>query len=148
MYKRIVVAVDGTAASNPALREAIRLAGASQSALLIMHVVCDVNINVETSEAERRYEDSMLNVGERTLKKAAAIAQKAGVAAETRLLELLQIQFRVAAEIVREAAKWHADLIVAGTHGREGLSRLVLGSVAEGLAKAARVPVLLVRAGA
>ena len=39
----------------------------------------------------------------------------------------------------------YASLIVIGTHGRTGLARLVLGSIAEGVAQAARVPVMLVR---
>ena len=44
-----------------------------------------------------------------------------------------------------EAVNWKADLIVIGTHGRSGLSRLLLGSVAEEVVRGASVPVLLVR---
>ena len=40
---------------------------------------------------------------------------------------------------------WKADLIVIGTHGRRGVSRLVLGSSAENILRSAPVPVLLVR---
>lgn len=50
-------------------------------------------------------------------------------------------------EIQAAAAEIGVDLIVMGTHGRRGVSRLVLGSVAESIARTARCPVLLVRAG-
>jgi nucleotide-binding universal stress UspA family protein len=46
---------------------------------------------------------------------------------------------------VNEARRHHADLIVLGTHGRRGVRRIVLGSDAEQVVRAARVPVLLVR---
>ena len=51
----------------------------------------------------------------------------------------------VAAAIVEQARRTDADLIVMGTHGRSGLSRLRLGSVAEAVTRAAPCPVLLVR---
>ena len=54
----------------------------------------------------------------------------------------------VAAAIVEQAWRTGADLIVMGTHGRSGLSRLRLGSVAEAVTRAAPCPVLLVRDGA
>jgi len=53
--------------------------------------------------------------------------------------------WRVSDAIVEEARRWGADLIVTGTHGRRGLDRLLLGSVAEGVARASPVSVLLVR---
>lgn len=49
--------------------------------------------------------------------------------------------------ILAAAVELHADLIVMGTHGRRGMSRLVLGSVAESVVRAAPCPVLLVRSG-
>ena len=48
-------------------------------------------------------------------------------------------------EIVRTAEEEHADMIVMGTHGRSGLNRMVLGSVAERVIRLARCPVLTVR---
>jgi nucleotide-binding universal stress UspA family protein len=52
---------------------------------------------------------------------------------------------RVADAIVAQAKKWKADVIVIGTHGREGLARVVLGSDAELVVRESPVPVLLVR---
>lgn len=51
----------------------------------------------------------------------------------------------IASNLLAEAEKWHADLIVMGTHGRRGLGRVVIGSVAESVLRAATLPVLLVR---
>ena len=48
-------------------------------------------------------------------------------------------------EIVRTAEEEHADMIVMGTHGRGGLNRMILGSVAERVIRLARCPVLTVR---
>ncbi len=53
-----------------------------------------------------------------------------------------------AAEIAQAAKEWSADLIVIGSHGRRGLRRAVLGSVAEGVMRRAPCPVLVVRAKA
>ena len=66
-----------------------------------------------------------------------------GVDAQTVLRETLH--GRVAEMILKEAGDWSADLIVMGTHGRRGLTNLVLGSDAESVVHGARVPVLLVR---
>lgn len=51
-----------------------------------------------------------------------------------------------AAEIVKAAKEWPADVIVIGSHGRGGLQRALLGSVAEGVMRQAPCPVLVVRA--
>jgi nucleotide-binding universal stress UspA family protein len=50
----------------------------------------------------------------------------------------------VAHTIVREASNWHAQLIVMGAHGRRGMSRWLLGSVAGRVAHLAQTPLLLV----
>jgi nucleotide-binding universal stress UspA family protein len=47
--------------------------------------------------------------------------------------------------IVDEAGRWRADLIVIGTHGRRGISKLLLGSVADGVVRTAATSVLLIR---
>lgn len=60
-------------------------------------------------------------------------------------LEVQSLRDRVADEIARNAKAWHADLIVIGTHGRRGVSRMFIGSVAESLIRIAPAPVLLMR---
>lgn len=54
---------------------------------------------------------------------------------------------RPASEIVRTAKEWAADMIVIGSHGREGIPRALLGSVAEAVMRHAPCPVLVIRAG-
>ena len=54
---------------------------------------------------------------------------------------------RVPNLIVEDARRWKADLIVIGTHGRRGLSKLLLGSVADGVVRTAGMSVLLIRGG-
>jgi nucleotide-binding universal stress UspA family protein len=51
-----------------------------------------------------------------------------------------------AIEIVKAAREWPADLIVVGSHGRQGVSRMLLGSVAEAVTRHAPCPVLVIRA--
>jgi nucleotide-binding universal stress UspA family protein len=53
---------------------------------------------------------------------------------------------KTATEIVKAAKDWSADLIVIGSHGRGGVDRLLLGSVAEAVMRHAACPVLVVRA--
>jgi nucleotide-binding universal stress UspA family protein len=81
--------------------------------------------------------------GEQVLAHAVAAAQQAGLAAETDLLE--SDGRRVEDLIVAEAKRWMADLVVLGTHGRSGVSRLLFGSVAEGVVRGAHTPILLMR---
>lgn len=145
MYKRIIVAVDGSGVSKRALREAVKLAKETGSALRIVHVIDVVALNVETLHDLANYETSMRKSGNAILRQAMASAQKAGVEAKATLLEVRQVTDRIADAIAREAKAWRAELIVIGTHGRRGVSHLFLGSVAESVIRIAPAPVLLIR---
>ena len=145
MYQRILVPVDGSATSERALQEAIKLA-AGKAQLRLVHVIEEIyplDIEGYAYIDQIALQEAVRHTGERVLGQAAEKAQRSGVAAETVLLEAGG--GRVADVIEGEARNWPADLIVIGTHGRTGLSRLLLGSVAEGVARGASVPVLLVR---
>lgn len=74
---------------------------------------------------------------------AAGVAREAGIDAEAAIIE--HHTNRIGDVIVREAERWQADLIAMGTHGRRGVARALLGSVAEHVLRHAPVPVLLVR---
>ena len=69
---------------------------------------------------------------------------RARLPADTHLLQFLP-RGQPAAEIVKAAKEWGADLIVIGSHGRRGLTRALLGSVAEVVMRHAHCPVLVVR---
>jgi len=145
MYKRILVAIDGSDTSKRALREALQLAKDGNSALRILHVLDLVTFSTDTPSGFAAYEEALRVGGEQMLSDASDVAEKAGVKCETELLELEERGRRIAEEIAGDAEQWRAELIVIGTHGRRGLNRLFLGSVAESLVRIAPAPVLLVR---
>lgn len=146
MFKRILVAVDGSHTSELALQEAIKLAGEVRAQLRIVHVVDNVNLNL-SAEFPNPSEiwDAMIKGGQAILHKAGAAASAAGIAAESGLIEIDTLGHRIPEMIAADADAWPADLIVIGTHGRRGLSHLLLGSVAEGVVRVATKPVLLIR---
>jgi nucleotide-binding universal stress UspA family protein len=81
--------------------------------------------------------------GRKLLAKAETRVRQRHVKADTVLLESLGN--RVADLIIKQAKKWRADVVVLGTHGRRGLSRMLMGSDAEMVVREAPIPVLLVR---
>jgi nucleotide-binding universal stress UspA family protein len=146
MYKHILVPVDGSATSRRGLRAAIALAKTQRARLAILNVV-DAMPVFASLEGVTAYDPGILEAlrkgGRKILARAAAEAKKRGVKAKTVLAE--NIAGRVADVIVRQAKKLRADLLVLGTHGRRGLSRMVMGSDAELVVRQSPVPVLLVR---
>ena len=150
MYQRILVPVDGSHAANRGLEEAIKLAAGQPVTLYLLHVVDEFVASQGMDGAMYigiPYSDEVLKAlregGKRVLAKAEAKASKAGVKAETILVET--VGYRVADVILKQAKKTRADLIIMGTHGRRGVARLVMGSDAEGVLRGTGVPVLLLR---
>jgi nucleotide-binding universal stress UspA family protein len=89
---------------------------------------------------------ALREAGKKILSRAEKLAEKHGKPVQPLLVETLGQG--VAHEVLIQARKLRAELIVLGTHGRRGLSRLVMGSDAEAILREARVPVLLVRSPA
>lgn len=146
MFKRILVAVDGSQTAEQALQEAIKLAKEFGAQLRIVHVVDVVNLNLGV-EFPNPVEilDAMTKSGQEILRKAEAVARAAGIVVETKLIEIDTLGHRIPEMIAADAEAWPADLVVICTHGRRGLSHLFLGSVAEGVVRVATKPVLLIR---
>lgn len=145
MYQRILVPVDGSATSSLALHEALKLAKGGAGVRLV-HVIEEIYPLDAEGYAFVDYaalQQAARAGGQRLLEREQGVARAAGIEAETALLESGGL--RAAAAIDAEARNWSADLIVIGTHGRAGFSRLLFGSVAEGVVRGATVPVLLVR---
>ena len=145
LYRRILVAVDGSPTARAGLEEALKIAGDQQAKRRILHVVDDwLLISPDASsaptapaaEARRAAGDSVLDAADTR-------ARDAGIEAETVLVE--EMGYRAGEVIVRRAREWPADLIVCGTHGRRGIRRLVLGSDAEYILRHTPVPILPVR---
>jgi len=148
MYRRILVPVDGSHTSARGLEEAIRLAKDQRARLRLVHVVEEYVIVQSTGLNGNGFNtgdliDVLQAEGKKIIAKAIALARKAGVKTDATVFE--SFANRSADYIIREAKKWHADLIVMGTHGRRGVNRLVLGSDAEIVVRTSPVPVLLVR---
>ncbi len=145
MYAKILVPVDGSETSTRGLNEAIRLAKAQGSQLLLVHIVNELIL--EYSYSPGVYATNLIEMlvkgGKEVLDAAAAAAKREGVKADTVLVESIG---GVAADLIlAQSQQWPADLIVMGTHGRRGLARLAMGSDAEQVVRAAMVPVMLVR---
>lgn len=146
MFKRILVAVDASQTGELALETAIGLATESQAQLRIVHVVDTANINIGAELADQyKVSESLVDNAQKILNPAERIADAAGVSAEASLITIDALNKRIPEAITEDAEAWSADLIVIGTHGRRGFTRLLLGSVAEGVARLATKPVLLVR---
>jgi nucleotide-binding universal stress UspA family protein len=147
MYQRILVPVDGSATAQRGLEEATRLAKLTQGRVRVIHVIDELSFALAMDAYAGHAGDwlSLLRVdGERLLAQAKAVAEAAGVEADTVLYDRRSGQ--VDELVTAEAAKWPADLIVLGTHGRRGMGRVLMGSSAEHILRHAPVPVLLVRA--
>jgi nucleotide-binding universal stress UspA family protein len=145
-YKRILVPVDGSPTSNAGLREAIELAKAQGASLRLVHVADEHFIALMGLDYGTRVDELMRSViaaGRTIVRKAERAARKAGLEPSSVMLQTLTGP--VADAIVGEAKKWGADLIVIGTHGRRGVSRLLMGSDAEQIVRLSAAPVLLVR---
>ncbi len=145
MYQHILVAVDGSDTSNLALEHVVKLALDQQAKLRIAHVVDLLNWDGAFLVDINQLQETFRQSGRKILEKAQGTAREAGMEAEPQLLEIEALGHRIADLIGEEARSWPADLIVVGTHGRRGLHRLFLGSVAEGIVRGATVPVLLIR---
>lgn len=149
LYQRILVPIDGSETSQCGLQEAIRLAKAGGGQLRLFHVIDDLSFALAMDAYSGQQADwltTMREAGAQLVNDAKNSAAAAGVNAEGVLHE--SVGTRLADAVAAEAAKWPADLIVLGTHGRRGVDRLLLGSGAEDVLRSAPTPVLVVRAKA
>ena len=145
MVSKILVPVDGSSTSMRGLAEAIGLVKQVNGTLRLLHVVdellmSDVPLGTDYYD---KWAESMREKGKKVLREAQVFARKKDVDAEISLVETMGK--RAAPAIVEQAKEWPADMIVMGTHGRRGISRLLMGSDAELVLRTSPVPVMLVR---
>ena len=142
MYKRILVPVDGSEGSEKALVAALQLAGESGGRVRLVHDLDELayltgyEFTADVLQVAREFAQKVLDDG-------LAMAKAAGVPADAKLLDTAG--GRLGEVVAEEARQWEADLVVVGTHGRRGVSRVLLGSGAEQVLRLAPVPVLAVR---
>ena len=144
MYKQILVPIDGSDSSNLALKHAIALAKDQHSKLRLFHVV-DLTPAYSSVNAPHVVErqSALQAEGQKLIDDSSEPALAAGIQYNSKCIT--SFDKRIYELIDEEAKSWPADLIVIGTHGRRGLSRLFLGSVAEALARISSKPLLLIR---
>jgi nucleotide-binding universal stress UspA family protein len=144
MIRRILHPSDFSPASRAAFAKAIELAKQNRAQLIVAHVILSpVMAYADGYMSDQAYKDmetAARRYGEKHLGVLVAKARRAGVRARALLLEGV-----VADRIVRAAKGQRADMIVIGTHGRTGLMRFMLGSVADRVVSQADCPVLTVR---
>jgi len=147
MYKNILVAIDDSETSSSALREALHIAKCSNAKLYITHVADETLLNMHNhvfahmADADNNAITTLTQAGQKLLDEAMKTAT--GIDAEALLLHATNR--RVSEAITEKAKELEIDLIIIGRHGRRGLATLILGSVAEQIAKIATASVLLVR---
>jgi nucleotide-binding universal stress UspA family protein len=150
MYSRILVATDGSPTSEQAIEQAARLAKDQHAQLRIVHAIEQSRLAFAAAGPVALDLEGILDAlrksGQAALERGKAIAQRSGVEAEAAIVGDDAIDDRVAMVLAAEARRWRADLVVLGTHGRRGINHLLMGSVAEAVARVAPAHVLLVRA--
>jgi nucleotide-binding universal stress UspA family protein len=146
MYERILVPLDDSQTAAWGLNRAIALAKLAHAQLRLFHVAESLPFAVRSPVVAAYSEDLISQLrkgGEELLENARAKVQAEGIVVDTVLRD--GSAGRIHSLVVEEAKGWKADLIVIGTHGRRGASRLFIGSDAEQVARTAPVPVMLVR---
>ncbi|WP_175948326.1 universal stress protein [Burkholderia pyrrocinia] len=145
MYTNIMVATDGSPCAQRALDEGLRMARSCGARLFAVFVVDKSTLFAYGGRLEpEALLDEIRQRGAAILRDADRTISRAAVNGET---EIIETDFgQDVAERLQQYVVDHAiDLAVVGTHGRRGVRRLVLGSVAERFLRASSCPVVLGR---
>jgi nucleotide-binding universal stress UspA family protein len=142
----IMCATELSHASGPAFTKAVELAKLAHAELILVHAFAPLVplVGEGTYIPPRTWDEIQADLraaAQNQLDALVRLAKKAGVRRTTSLLA----EGVAADQIIRAAKARHADLLVLGTHGRTGLRRVFLGSVASRVVATARCPVLTVR---
>jgi nucleotide-binding universal stress UspA family protein len=143
LFYRVIVPTDFSSCSQEAWALAQRLAGALGSELVLVHVLVEAPLYGEgpfTIDRTRRVFAAARKWVTETLEKWEADAKGKGLNVRTVLRDGTPYR-----EIVDLATDERADLVIIGTHGRGGVNRALLGSVADRVVRLAPCPVLTVR---
>jgi nucleotide-binding universal stress UspA family protein len=144
MFKHILVPVDGSATAQKAVEKAAGLAKAFGSAVTVIYVIDPypfTGLGSDFAYGQAEYLSAATAEADQATQAAQQLLQGAGVAVKTSIIEA-HATWR---GILDTAASVGADLIVMGSHGRHGVEKLVLGSVAQRVLSHSHLPVLVVR---
>jgi len=143
MYKRILIATDGSDKSKKAAEEGLELAKSLGAQVIALNVINEVVIAsaVRQLGADRKDVESKLEkAGGKAVDELKAMGAKMGVNVDT----IVRIG-APANTVIDTAGAEKADLIVMGSHGESGASKLLIGSVVQKVLYWATIPVLVVR---
>ncbi|HKT96082.1 MAG TPA: universal stress protein [Paraburkholderia sp.] len=144
-FARMLMATDGSEASAQAIQAAMRLAE-PQIALRAIYVV-DRSSVAGGPVAAPGLEEALTGLGRNALGAAREQLEPTGCACETALVATGLMRDDIAHAVLRDGEQWQADLVVLGTHGRRGVARWLLGSVAQRAVEITHLPLLLVGPG-
>ena len=142
-FRRILVATDFSPASAPAFDRALALARGMSAQLLVLHAYQDgalPELGFAPTGCYEAWDREVCAQADLRLAPLMARAREQGVEAEALLVPGFPGE-----AIVEAARQRRADLVVMGTHGRRGVARLVLGSVAASVLASAPCPVMTER---
>ena len=148
MYKRILIATDGSEFAGKAVSHGISLAKEHKAPLSVVTVSDIWSAFDMAHDYDRGKKDPIGNYEALAAAAAKKILNRAGEAAKSQGVEcnLIHVPDEHPAEgIIATAAEIGADLIVMASHGRRGIDRLLLGSQANEVVTRSKVPVLVVR---
>jgi nucleotide-binding universal stress UspA family protein len=148
MFKHILLPTDGSKLSDRAVQRGIEFAKAVKAKVTAVHAVPEFRMIVEegfispmSAELKNRFERDSHEHAKKMLAKVQKAAKAAGVKCETVAL-VSDFPYK---QIIETAKKKKCDLIVMASHGRKGLSSLLLGSETAKVLTHSKVPVLVVR---
>jgi nucleotide-binding universal stress UspA family protein len=144
MYERLLVPLDGSELAEVAIPYAEELAGKFGSKVILLNVR---RPSEDPSNPEHgAYLNKMIAMIEDDTKKSPALSSGEKAKVESAIIGLSGLLTHPAEEILDYAEKENISLIIMATHGRTGIKRWALGSVAEKVVRASTKPILLVRA--
>jgi len=145
MYKKMLVTLDGAELAEVVLDYAKELAGSLGLGTVLLHIYAPSEREFITMR--RDYINRVAEVLER---EAREIQEKVSNKPKSKALQVRAelVEGHVAEEIIRYTDKHQSDLILMATHGRSGIKRWAIGSIADKVVRATRRPVLLVRSRA
>jgi nucleotide-binding universal stress UspA family protein len=144
MYKHILLPIDGSATSQLAVSHVVQLAKSLGSRVSVLYVIDPypfAGVGADFAYGQANYISAANAEADLAMERARADLAAEGLSCETSVME----SSSVSRGILETASAVGADLIVMGSHGRRGLEKLVLGSVAQRVVSHAHVTVMVVR---
>ncbi|WP_179284174.1 MULTISPECIES: universal stress protein [Alcaligenaceae] len=149
MYRKILVALDGSDVAQAALEHALHLGSTENAEVVPVYVVEYSSAYYSAAIYDvTPFHDAMMEEANKVVAMANERLTAAGVRGKARFIDKEGITQTIAQQLQDAAEEEGADLVVLGTHGRRGFQRMVLGSVAEAFLRLSTRPVLLVPAKA